>query len=77
MTGAELRAWIARLNLNRDEAAEALGISRRTLEGYLMSAGPRPIPKPIELLCRYVEAERGGDSNCKRRGISRKAKRVD
>jgi len=56
MTNDEFRAWLLRVGLNRRTAAAVLGISIRTLEGYLREADPRKIPQTIALLARYVEA---------------------
>lgn len=56
MTNDEFRAWLQRVGLNRRTAAAALGISLRTLEGYLRDSCPRKIPQPIALLARHVEA---------------------
>jgi hypothetical protein len=58
VTADELRAWMARLKLTRATAADALGISKRTIDAYVRPTDPKPIPRPIELLCRYVEDDR-------------------
>ena len=47
--------WRLRHGLSLSKAAEALGLSRRTIAYY--SNGERKIPKPILLACRGWEAE--------------------
>jgi DNA-binding XRE family transcriptional regulator len=47
--------WRLRHGLSLSKAAEALGLSRRTVAYY--SNGERKIPKPILLACRGWEAE--------------------
>jgi DNA-binding XRE family transcriptional regulator len=47
--------WRLRHALSLSKAAEALGVSRRTIAYY--SNGERKIPKPILLACRGWEAE--------------------
>jgi hypothetical protein len=47
MPAADFRAWMGRHGLTRDGAAEALGLSRRTI-GYYLS-GEQPIPKTVML----------------------------
>ena len=49
MTPASLTDWMARLGYNKSGAAEALGIARNTLDGYLQ--GKQPIPKTVALAC--------------------------
>lgn len=55
MTPADLRAWRKRLHMTQAEAAEALGIAKRTYEQY--EAGRRAggascdIPRYIGLAC--------------------------
>lgn len=48
-------AWRLRHGLSLSKAAEALGVSRRTIAYY--SNGERKIPKPILLACVGWEAE--------------------
>ena len=62
MTRAEFLAWMARLALDRREAAAALGVSPRTLERYLRPTNPRPVSRTIELLCSNIERERVGST---------------
>jgi transcriptional regulator with XRE-family HTH domain len=47
MPAEAFRAWMARHGLTRDRAAEALGLSRRTV-GYYLS-GEQPVPKTVML----------------------------
>lgn len=49
MSPKSLSDWIVRLGLNKTRAAEALGISRNTLDGYLL--GKHGIPKTVALAC--------------------------
>jgi DNA-binding transcriptional regulator YiaG len=49
VTAAEIKAWRESYALNRTQAAEWLGVSRRTLFAY--EEGARKIPKPVELAC--------------------------
>lgn len=48
--------WMDRNQLTRRQAAEALGLSVRTLGGYL--SGARPIPKTVWLACLGWESSR-------------------
>jgi hypothetical protein len=52
MTPSTLTAWMTRLEYNKSEAAEALGIARTTLDRYL--AGSVAIPRVVELACEAV-----------------------
>jgi hypothetical protein len=47
MPAAAFRAWMHRHGFTRDAAAEALGLSRRTV-GYYLS-GEQPVPKTVML----------------------------
>ena len=47
MPADAFRAWIARHALTLDAAAEALGLSRRTIAYYL--SGEQPVPKTVML----------------------------
>ena len=47
MPAADFRAWMERHGLTRDGAADALGLSRRTI-GYYLS-GEQPVPKTVML----------------------------
>jgi hypothetical protein len=47
MPRAAFRAWIERHQLTLDRAAEALGLSRRTIAYYL--SGEQPVPKTVML----------------------------
>jgi transcriptional regulator with XRE-family HTH domain len=52
MTPASLTAWMARLRLNKSEAASALGIARSTLDRYL--SGETAIPPVVALACAAI-----------------------
>lgn len=54
MTGNDFRAWRLRCGLTAPEAAEALGVSRRTI--FYLQAKPR-IPGPISIATVAVENE--------------------
>lgn len=47
MTAADFRAWVDRHGLTLDRAAEALGLSRRTIAYYL--SDEQPVPKTVML----------------------------
>ena len=47
MRAADFRAWMDRHGLTQDAAAQALGLSRRTIAYYL--SGEKPIPKTVLL----------------------------
>lgn len=48
--------WMARNGLTLDNAAEALGLSRRMLAYY--RSGEKPVPRTVALACLGWEAER-------------------
>ncbi|MHB1707435.1 MAG: DUF2442 domain-containing protein [Acidithiobacillus sp.] len=50
----EFRKWMERNDLSLTEAAEALGLTRRTVSQY--SSGARPVPRYIGLACAGWEA---------------------
>ncbi len=50
----DFRAWMKRNRLSLTTAAEALGLSRRTVSQY--SSGARPIPRYIGLACAGWDA---------------------
>jgi DNA-binding XRE family transcriptional regulator len=54
MKPAELRAWRERLGMTQEQAAKALGITRRSFVRYEM--GQREITKPLALACGAIEA---------------------
>jgi DNA-binding XRE family transcriptional regulator len=49
--------WRARNGLSLAAAAQALGMTKRTMSAY--STGERPIPRYIALACKGWEVERG------------------
>ncbi len=53
MDAREIIAWRERLGWSLTQAAEALGVERRTYVRY--EASDRPIARPIEKLCRLIE----------------------
>ncbi len=48
-------AWMARHGFSASKAADALGMTRRSIIGY--RTGSRPIPKVVALACKGWEAE--------------------
>jgi hypothetical protein len=56
MTAEEYRYLLAGLGLNQSAAAERLGLSIRTSNGY---ANDRPIPEPVARHLRLIAKERG------------------
>jgi transcriptional regulator with XRE-family HTH domain len=52
MNPTALIAWRKRMNLNQTEAAEAIGISRRSLHTY--EKGEAEIPKYVGLACAAI-----------------------
>jgi hypothetical protein len=50
--------WRARHGLSLKRAAEALGMTPRTMSAY--GAGARPVPRYVALACKGWEAEHGG-----------------
>jgi hypothetical protein len=56
MPAAAFRAWMDRHGLTLDRAAEALGLSRRTIAYYL--SGEQPVPKTVMLATEGYDARR-------------------
>ena len=56
MPAPVFRAWMERHGLTRDGAAEALGLSRRTI-GYYLS-GEQPVPKTVMLATEGYDGRR-------------------
>lgn len=56
MPAAAFRAWIERHGLTLDRAAEALGLSRRTVAYYL--SGEQPVPKTVMLATEGYDGRR-------------------
>jgi hypothetical protein len=57
MSAEAFREWIQRNTLTLDGAAEALGLSRRTIAYYL--SGEQPIPRAVMLATEGFEARKG------------------
>jgi len=53
---AEFRDWLQRNQLTLTTAAQALGLTRRTISQY--SSGARPLPKTVQLALKGFEAEK-------------------
>ena len=53
----EFRRWQGRNRLSLNAAAEAIGLTRRTVSQY--RTGARPVPRTVMLACKGWEAERG------------------
>lgn len=56
MPAAAFRAWMERNGLTLDAAAEALGLSRRTVAYYL--SGEQPVPKTVMLATEGFDGRR-------------------
>ncbi len=52
----EFRRWQERNHLSLSAAAEAIGLTRRTVSQY--RTGARPVPRTVILACKGWEAER-------------------
>ena len=52
--------WRARHGLSLRQAAEALGMTPRTMSAY--GTGARPVPRYVVLACKGWEAERNAQS---------------
>ncbi len=55
MTGADFAAWRARLGLSLTETANLLGLSRRTVMGYLKM---EQVPAVVAIACRALLRDR-------------------
>ena len=55
----EFRRWQERNRLSLNAAAEAIGLTRRTVSQY--RTGARPVPRTVTLACKGWEAERHCD----------------
>jgi DNA-binding XRE family transcriptional regulator len=53
MEPQDLKAWRDRNNLTQQDAADALGISRRTLVAY--EQGESSIPRVVEYACNWLD----------------------
>ena len=58
MTPSDLKSWRAALGLTQGAAAAALGVSRRTYEGWEAGRTPTEQPSLLELACRAVALEK-------------------
>jgi hypothetical protein len=56
MPADAFRAWLTRHSFTLDRAAEALGLSRRTIAYYL--SGEQPVPKTVMLATEGYDARR-------------------
>ena len=55
MTGADFAAWRATLGLSLTETAKLLGLSRRTVMGYLKM---ERVPAVVAIACRALARDR-------------------
>lgn len=55
MTPAELRVWQARMGYTQYQAAEALGVARRTYQGWCAAQKDAPLARIVELACAQLE----------------------
>lgn len=53
---ARFREWLAAHHLTLSQAAQAIGVTSRTVSQY--SSGARPVPRTVTLACKGWEAER-------------------
>jgi len=72
MTSEEFRRWRALMGLTQQQAADALGMSKSTIENY--EAGKRrdvdqavEIPKVVALACAALQRDVGGDPSLEQR----------
>jgi transcriptional regulator with XRE-family HTH domain len=55
MSAEQFGTWRKKQRLTLDGAADLLGLSRRMVAYY--EKGEKPIPKPVWLACRAIDAE--------------------
>lgn len=56
MTPSDFKAWLDRMGMNPNQAAEFLGVDRKTVERYL--SGDLPIPRRTELALASLDGLR-------------------
>ncbi len=62
---SDFNAWMKRHSLSLSQAADALGLSRRTIAYY--NIGARPIPKTVGLACIGYETLKKASATTKRK----------
>lgn len=58
MTPSDLKSWRAALDLTQAGAAEALGVPKRTYEGWEAGRTPTEHPSLLTLACEAVKRRR-------------------
>jgi hypothetical protein len=72
MTSKQFDAALKHLGLTREAAAEALGLSRRSVISHARRAAP--VPRWLELAVKGLLAERGGAPPVRERPSARHAR---
>lgn len=75
MSADDFRAWLNEMDLTWDGAADALGISRRSVGNYL--SGDQEIPKAVWLACMQLAAQRYRARDGRHRSRNKKRPRTD
>jgi len=61
ISNAAFRRWQDANRLSLTQAAEAIGLTRRTISQY--RTGKRPVPRTVSLACKGWEAEQTANTN--------------
>lgn len=54
MTAEEFKTWRSRLDMTQQDAADTLGVTKRSVQGW--EDGTQPIKRSIALACAAVQA---------------------
>lgn len=54
MTGEDFKAWRKRVGKTQQQAADAIGITKRSVQLY--EADDQPVPRTVALACAAIEA---------------------
>ena len=54
MTPEDFKAWRERLDMTQQEAADAIGVTKRSVQ--MWEAGDRPIGRTVALACAAINA---------------------